>query len=257
MTHSGVVTLGGKGSSLSSSPVFAVAASQSLVHIDSSTLDKLKTSPSSSTTTTITLPKFLTVTETRASQLILLNNLSSILTPLPFNSSPKPSITLTWTLLNRSTFRPAVFAANFFFRFATSLSCEALKADVTAFNLMDSGDGHSSKEEVGVAADLRVLLNGSKLAHSKTRVELNSSGSDGTEEAVSTVLLPLAAALRELGLCSFSRAKSNLEFVGSDDLKLRIREMFEKDCPNCDSLGSGFNKALTLVFGKDYDIVCA
>lgn len=44
-----------------------------------------------------------------------------------------------------------------------ALSCEALKADVKAFNVMDSGDGHAAKEEIGVASDLKVLLNGSNL----------------------------------------------------------------------------------------------
>lgn len=170
---------------------------------------------------------------------------------------------------------------------AAAFSCEALRADVAAFNLIDSGDGHTSKDEVGVAADMRVLLNGSKLVgkekiasvvkvpkvhgtmreqvkslHSKMRVELNSglkfveknqNGSHGTEQAVCTVLLPLAAALRELGECSFYRAKSNLEAIGSNDLKSSIREMFEKKCPTDASLGSSFNKALNLFFGKDYD----
>lgn len=169
---------------------------------------------------------------------------------------------------------------------AAALSCEASKADVTAFNLMDSGDGHTSKEEVGVASDMRVLLNGSKLVgkekigsvakvpkvngtlreqvksvHSKMRVELNSglklaeiqNGSDGTEQAVCTVLLSLAAALRELGECSFSRARSNLESIGSDDLKSSLGEIFGKNCPPDAGLGSGFNAALNLVFGKDYD----
>ncbi|KAE9597542.1 putative histidine--tRNA ligase [Lupinus albus] len=297
---SAVINLGGKGSSLSSSSVFSVATSQSLVQIDSSTLEKLKTtSPSPTTTAAATLSNFLTVTESRASLLILLNSLILSNTNSPSlqlisqtlndaDVDPSQQIHVTepeLSLLKKSTIlavsaildhQSSVLTS--FADVAVALSSEALRADVTAFNLMDSGDGHTSKEEVGVAADLRVLVNGSKLVgkekigavskvpkvhgtmreqvkslHSKMRVELNSNGSDGTEEAVSTVLLPLAAALRELGVGSFSRAKSNLEFVGSDDLKLRIRELFEKDCPNADSLGSGFNVALNLVFGKDYD----
>ena len=53
-----------------------------------------------------------------------------------------------------------------------ALSCEAIKADVAAvFNSMDSGDGFSAKEEVGVASDMKVLLNGSKLVG---KVEIDS-----------------------------------------------------------------------------------
>ncbi|KAK7251641.1 hypothetical protein RIF29_35014 [Crotalaria pallida] len=303
---SAVVTLGGKGSSLTSSSVFAVSTSHSLLQIDSSTLDKLKPSTTSSSssspnTTTITFPNFLTLPETRASLLILLNNLLSSNSPsVPLISQtlnnnadvaiPQP-VTIhvtTETLNDASIFTVLAVSAildhqsaalSSFADVAAALSCEALKADVTAFNLMDSGDGHTSKEEVGVAADLRVLLNGSKLVgkekieavskvpkvhgtireqvkslHSKMRVELNSNAScDGTVEAVSTVLLPLAAALRKLGECSYSRAKKNLESVGRDDLKSSIGGFFEKDCPNDDSLGYGFNTALNLVYGNDYD----
>ena len=44
-----------------------------------------------------------------------------------------------------------------------AMSSEASKADVGVLNLMDPGDGLSVKDEVGVASDLKVLLNGSKL----------------------------------------------------------------------------------------------
>lgn len=151
---------------------------------------------------------------------------------------------------------------------------------MTPFNLMDSGDGHASKEEVAVAADLRVLLNGSKLVgknkvpsvarvpkvhgsvreyakavHSRMRVELNSGvkSAVGSEEAVGTVLLPLAAALRELGEGSFARVKSNLETIGGDVLKSGIGEVFRKEFPSEDGLSSGFNKAVNLFLGKEYD----
>ena len=53
-----------------------------------------------------------------------------------------------------------------------ALSCEAIKADVAAvFNSMDSQDGFSAKEEVGVASDMKILLNGSKLVG---KVEIDS-----------------------------------------------------------------------------------
>ncbi|XP_022639929.1 histidine--tRNA ligase, cytoplasmic isoform X1 [Vigna radiata var. radiata] len=302
------VTLGGKASSLSSSAVCAVAAALSQVRIDSTALDRLSSSSKKATTATttssssnhsITVPDFLTLEESRAFLLVLLNSL------IISNAPSRTPLVLAETLnSNPSTFRfddadlvtedelacstllgiSAILdhhsaALSALADVAAAFSCEALKADVAAFNLMDSGDGHNSKEEVGVAADLRVLLNGSKsvgkekvrsvarvpkvhgsvrehakAVHSRMRVELNSGvkSAIGSEEAVCTVLLPLAAALRELGECSLARAKSNLEGIGGDDLKLGVGEIFCKECPVGDGLSSGFNKAVNLFLGKEY-----
>ncbi|QCD85358.1 histidyl-tRNA synthetase [Vigna unguiculata] len=304
------VTLGGKASSLSSSAVCAVATALSQVRIDSTALDRLSSSNSSKKATTatttssssncsITVPDFLTLEESRAFLLVLLNSL------IISNASSRIPLVLAETLnSNPSTFRfddadlvtedeltcstllgiSAILdhhsaALSAFADVAAAFSCEALKADVAAFNLMDSGDGHNSKEEVGVAADVRVLLNGSKsvgkekvrsvarvpkvhgsvrehakAVHSRMRVELNSGvkSAIGSEEAVCTVLLPLAAALRELGECSLARVKSNLEGIGGDDLKLGVGEIFGKECPVGDGLSSGFNKAVNLFLGKEY-----
>nr|POE67187.1 histidine--trna ligase, cytoplasmic [Quercus suber] len=45
-----------------------------------------------------------------------------------------------------------------------ALLCEAIKVDVAVvFNSMDFGDGFSAKEELEVASDMKVLLNGLKL----------------------------------------------------------------------------------------------
>lgn len=302
------VTLGGKASSLSSSAVCAVAAALSQVRIDSTALDRLSSSSKKATTATttssssnhsITVPDFLTLEESRAFLLVLLNSLiisnAPSRTPLvlaeTLNSNPstfrfddadlvaEDELTCS-TLLGISAILDHHSAAlSALADVAAAFSCEALKADVSAFNLMDSGDGHNSKEEVGVAADLRVLLNGSKsvgkekvrsvarvpkvhgsvrehakAVHSRMRVELNSGvkSAIGSEEAVCTVLLPLAAALRELGECSLARAKSNLEGIGGDDLKLGVGEIFCKECPVGDGLSSGFNKAVNLFLGKEY-----
>uniref|UniRef100_A0A803QMU1 histidine--tRNA ligase n=1 Tax=Cannabis sativa TaxID=3483 RepID=A0A803QMU1_CANSA len=126
-----------------------------------------------------------------------------------------------------------------------ALSCDALKADVTAFNLMDSGDGYTAKDEIA------------KLVHSKTRVELNSAvkagkggpGSvAGAAGMVRTALLPLAAALWDLGTCSFDRSKSNLYSMGSDDLRSSLGGLFEKKCPSNDSLKNEFKLFSELVF---------
>ncbi|XP_027342291.1 histidine--tRNA ligase, cytoplasmic [Abrus precatorius] len=300
------VTLGAKASSLSSSSVYAVATSRAHVRIDSSALDRLS-SKTTSFKHTITLPDFLTIDESRAYLLLLLNKLllsnSNARIPLliseTLNSNPHTfkfqDVDVTedehlvlnnscCTLLGLSAILDHQSSAlSAFADVAAAFSCEALKADVAAFNLMDSGDGHTSKEEVGVAGDMRVLLNGSKLVgkdkvrlvsripkvhgtmreqakavHSKMRVELNSGIKlgeieAGSEHAVCTVLLPLAVALRELGEDSFARAKSNLECVGGNNLKLGLGEMFGRECPSDVSLSSGFNVALNLFLGKEYD----
>lgn len=97
-----------------------------------------------------------------------------------------------------------------------AISCEA------AFNSVDSGDGFWAKEEVGVASDMKVVLNGSKLVgkveslsvseipklhgclrkivklvHTETRIGLNSGVTVANAEGllVHTVLSPLALAL--------------------------------------------------------------
>ncbi|KAK7358242.1 hypothetical protein VNO77_00168 [Canavalia gladiata] len=303
------VTLGAKSSSLSSSSIYAVATAHAQVRIDPSILDRLS-SPTATTTSfkhSITVPDFLTVEESRAFLLVLLNKL------LLSNSHSRIPLLISETLNSKShSFRfedadvteDALFVLNnacstslgvsaildhqfaalsALADVAAAFSCEALKADVTAFNLMDSGDGHTSKEEVGVAGDMRVLLNGSKLVgkdkvrsvaripkvhgsmreqakavHSKMRVELNSGlklgeSEVGIEQAVCTVLLPLAATLREVGEGSFARAQSNLECIGGGDLKSGLGGIFGKEYPTDAGLSSGFNAALNLFLGKEYD----
>lgn len=304
----GSVTLGAKASSLSSSSVYAVATGRAHVRIDSSALDRLsssKTPPTTSFKHRITIPDFVTLEESRAFILVLLNKL------ILSNASSRIPLLLSETLnsnLNSFLFDDAdvtehelavldsatcslllavsaildhqTAALSAFADVAAAFSCEALKADVSAFNLMDSGDGHTAKEEVAVAADMRVLLNGSKLVgknkiqsiavipkvhgsvreqakavHARMRVELNSDvkSAVGSEQAVCAVLMSLAAALCRLGEGSFTRAKSNLESIGGDDLKLGIGEVFAKECPTEDGLSSGLSKAVNLFLGKEYD----
>ncbi|CAJ2672784.1 unnamed protein product [Trifolium pratense] len=309
MSHNelSAVTLGGKGSSLSSSSVYATATGQAQIRIDSSALDRLSSTPSLKQK--ITIPEFLTLEETRAFLTVLLNKL------LLCNSSKQFPLWISESLnSNRKSFQfeeefdvtkdehsllinnecSAVLGVSSVLEYqsvvlsvfadvAAAFSCEALKADVTVFNLMDSGDGHSSKEEVAVASDMRTLLNGSKFVgkekvpsivkirkvhgiirknvksvHSTMRVELNSGHKLGeielgSEHDVCTVLLPLAMALRELGEFSFARAQSNLSAIGSEDLKSSIGEIFGKQCPTDASLISSFNESLHLYSGRVYD----
>uniref|UniRef100_I1KQ70 Histidine--tRNA ligase, cytoplasmic n=1 Tax=Glycine max TaxID=3847 RepID=I1KQ70_SOYBN len=227
------VTVGGKASSISSSSVFAVATGRAHVRIDSSALDRL---PKTETTSAspqlrISVPDFLTLEESRAFLLVLLNNLVlsnapsrvPLLLSQTLNSNPptfhfhdgadvtQQDLLTSSTLLAVSAIVDHQSAAlSAFADVAAAFSCEALKADATPFNLMDSGDGHTSKDEVAVAANIRVLLNGSKSVgkekirsvarvpkvhgsvreqakalHSRMRVELNSGvkGVVGSEEA--------------------------------------------------------------------------
>ncbi|KAH6801148.1 Class II aaRS and biotin synthetases superfamily protein [Perilla frutescens var. hirtella] len=141
-----------------------------------------------------------------------------------------------------------------------ALSCEALRADVSPFNLMDSGDGLSPKDAVAVAANFRVFFNGSKLVnsgkkqfsdssvaeiplvhgsfwefsrllHSKTRVELNSGFRAGSAKAMSTALLSLALSLSNLGDNSVLRTGLLVSSSISDvELRSRLSEMVAAKC---------------------------
>ncbi|KAK0577563.1 hypothetical protein LWI29_035153 [Acer saccharum] len=179
-----VITLGGKGSSLTSSSVHAIAHGFSQVRIDSAALDRLASLDSE---------EAIDVTE---EELVVLEGLSL----------PSVSCGICAVLDYQSTALTTIIDV------AAALSCEASGADVAPFGSMDSGDGFTAKEEIGVAGDLKVLLNGSKLVgkmkseevleipkingklrevvksvHSSTRIELNSSmkaGISGTAKAL-------------------------------------------------------------------------
>lgn len=156
-----------------------------------------------------------------------------------------------------------------------ALSCEALGADISAFNLNDSGDGSTAKDVVSVATDVKILLNGSKfvnknsdevavssvpvvhgkfreicrLLHSSTRVQLNSavvsnSGSSGTASAICTTLFSLAVALKDLGNISYNRAKRT-----RDD---GISAMLQKECPRPDQLKAVFASLVSAHSDEEY-----
>ncbi|XP_050107195.1 histidine--tRNA ligase, cytoplasmic-like isoform X2 [Malus sylvestris] len=291
-----VITVGGKGSSLSSSSVYAIAEGLAKLRIDSSVLNRFasSSSPLNAHNLVSFLPSLLTVVESRASLVVLLSKLLSlagspnIRSDLPVRiartlNSPglelgsldlteeealaleelklSSAVCAICALLDHqsatlSTFSDAVAA----------ISCEALKADITAFNSMDSGDGYASKEVIAVASDLKVLLNGSKLVgklkigavsgipqihaklreqvksvHSTTRTVLNSGGEVGSPWTVGTALLSVALALYHLGDRSLSRAKMIVDEVGSEDLRSSLVALFEKKCPSSESLRSGYN----------------
>lgn len=157
---------------------------------------------------------------------------------------------------------------------SAALSCEAARANLSAFDLTDSGDGSVSKEDIGVSSDIKVLLNGSKLAvssnkgddkvntdsfskipvvygnvreavkslHSVIRVVSNSG------EKLGGKVLHLCFELRNLGEDSLERVRSNLGSVGVECLK----GIFEKECLSEESLRNGVKLAVEAGLEKDY-----
>ncbi|CAN1199592.1 Histidine--tRNA ligase, cytoplasmic [Linum perenne] len=194
-----VIIFGGKGSSLSSSSVYAIAAGQARLRIDSSALDRLGTqSPPSSSLNTceIPIPKALSPIEARASLAVLLNKLirhpnPSKIRPLLPNlivdtlnsdafSFDSVDVTVEEGLVVEKSccelYGVSAIVDHEAAALATivdavaALSCEALKGNDAAFNATDSGDGHVDKDEIGVASDIKVLLSGSKMV-GKTQIE--------------------------------------------------------------------------------------
>ncbi|WCJ34824.1 Histidine--tRNA ligase cytoplasmic [Euphorbia peplus] len=302
-----VVTLGGKGSSLSSSAAYAVAAGQAHVRIDPSALDKLFSDPYSSQTfeqSRIQFPTTLTTFEVRASLTFLLNKLlllsnstkirssfasfissslifgNGVLDDNPIKDFTEEEIVLIHKgsnfvygicaiLDHESTNLASVADA------VAAVSCEAVKGNVVAFSAMDTGDGFVDKEGLGVAGDMKVLLNGSKLVgkleseaiskipkingrlreavkslHSMTRVALNSREEANEGDAVPTVLA-LAAAVLKFGKSSFCRVKLNLDAVGIESLKTGLLGMFDKECPNEEVLRNAYKLVLDSHYEDD------
>ncbi|GAB2216080.1 hypothetical protein Droror1_Dr00023847, partial [Drosera rotundifolia] len=199
------ITLGGKGSSLTSATVFQFANRLAEVRIDSSLIDKLSSSSSSSPSAAkkkqnhelsrylISFPDFITLEESRASMVVLLNKLilsGVVIRPrlvdfiaeilnlgigegrgglevweIEVTDEERRVIEsclgtmdgICGILDHEATGLVGVIDA------VAALSCEAVKADVTGFGSLDLGDGFSVKSEAAVGGDLRVLLNGSKL----------------------------------------------------------------------------------------------
>ncbi|ESQ49838.1 hypothetical protein EUTSA_v10020033mg [Eutrema salsugineum] len=189
-------TLGGKGSSSSSSSVYKVASRVSNVGIDSSAIERFSTKTLQLTKrSSFGIPEGLTNEEIRASLVVLLNKL------LLSNSGPSSSSSTVRSvlpvkileILNSKTENfesgeiEVTEGENFVLEKScasfiglcsiidykstalsqivdsvAALSCEATKGDITLFSSLDSGDGFGHKDAISVAGDLKVLLNGSK-----------------------------------------------------------------------------------------------
>ncbi|KAF5799165.1 putative histidine--tRNA ligase [Helianthus annuus] len=312
-----VLTLGGKGFSLSSASVFefSTASPPPLLKIDPSALARLSSSSSgrkpdqqsSPVMLQLSVPDFLTAEEARASILLLLYKLllggsssstaASQLLDILNNGSQTLTIDLDvdrkedadllkqcwpdttlhaicalldYTATSLATVSDAVAA----------LSCEALKADTSTFNLFtDSGDGFSDKDRASVANDFKVLLNGSKMksdlqseqvfdiprihgrlrsvsksVHSSTQIELNSTPLvQGTaSKNLASLFSSLALSLQDLGESSWLRAKNILEGLAKENKYPNLVEDFSTGCPNIDRLNSSVTSFVTLKLEKSY-----
>lgn len=310
-----MVTVGGKGSSLSSSSVFDIASGLSRLSIDSSALSKVSYSSNSKTSKTnaptvsasFSILSNLTPDEARASLVVLLNKLllssstsaavnqlsDIILKDVSSSSNLQISFDNTIDGVSPGDFSVAAIAGisaildhqssalSVITDAIAALSCEALGADISAFNLNDSGDGSSAKDVVSVASDLKILLNGSKfvnregdepavsgvpvvhgkfreisrLLHSSTRVQLNSaivsnSGSSGTASSMCTTLFSLAVALKDLGNISYNRAKHIVDSrIAGDD---EFPAMLIKECPRPDQLKALFASLVSAHSDEEY-----
>lgn len=194
-----MVTVGGKGSSLSSSSVFDIANGLSRLSIDSSALSKVSSSSNSKTSKTneptvsasFSILSNLTPDEARASLVVFLNKLllssstsaavnqlsDIILKDVSSSSNLQISFDNTIDGVSPGDFSVAAIAGisaildhqssalSVITDAIAALSCEALGTDISAFNLNDSGDGSSAKDVVSVASDLKILLNGSKFVN--------------------------------------------------------------------------------------------
>ncbi|KAJ8771364.1 hypothetical protein K2173_026541 [Erythroxylum novogranatense] len=293
-----VITVGGKGSSLSSSSVYSVATRRSQLRIDSSVLDRL--SNHTQNRNPLNQPQFpflksLTPIEVRASLTFLLiklihsSNSATVLSLICDTlNSESETLDLNCIGLTEDSVLYGICAIldheaaalTSIVDAVAALSCEAVKGDLSAFNLTDGGDGHVDKDRVGVVSDIKVLVNGSKLVgkiesewlskipkingklrevvkalHSMTRAEFNSgfrSGKHGDGEAVGTTVSTFAVALRNLGKCSLGRAKMNLDVVGRECLRNSLLALFDKNCPSEDVLRNAFTLVLDLLNEENY-----
>ncbi|XP_013735726.2 histidine--tRNA ligase, cytoplasmic [Brassica napus] len=194
------ITLGGKGSSFSSSSVYKIASGVATVRIDSSAIERFSTKPLPLIKrTSFGIPQGLTSEETRAFLAVLLNKLllsnsGSVRSVLPvkileiLNSKDETfelgdevvEVTEGENVVLEKSCASLVGVCSVIDHKSTALSqiidsvaalsCEAAKGDVSSFNSLDSGDGFGYKDAISVAGDLKVLLNGSK-AVGKVEVE--------------------------------------------------------------------------------------
>ncbi|KAK3137479.1 hypothetical protein QOZ80_5BG0452830 [Eleusine coracana subsp. coracana] len=267
------VTLGGKGGALSPSAVYAISSGLASPAIDPSAIQRLSTRAPSPQETPVSLRELaLDQSDSRAAAAVLLNKLL-----LTAADSPSALVTadratrlaqsqdLAAALPPGSRDEAAVVAASAPVTVAlaavidccaapltrvadavAALSCEAARGDAAAFEVPASGDGLSAKDEVDVAADIKMLVSGSKLVgsaggassssfakvptvngifreavrslHARVRIELNApvklgkrdagQTGEGKEEALVVLATQLARAVQ--AMCKLSVARIQL-----------------------------------------------
>lgn len=291
-----MITIGGKGSSLTPAALHSISHSLSLLRIDSSSLDRLSNQTSTSITEFHRPRNLLSPPESRAFLVTLLNKLllyPYVRTALPLAISDHVNlktearkffdVTEEESVLLESLSLPSLLCGIcgildyessglcVVSDVVAALSCEASGADVAGFGTVDSGDGFSAKEEIGVAGDLKVLLNGSKLVgkrkiddvmeivkingklrevvkalHLSVRIELNSnSRGSGVLKGLGANVVALAAAVKNLGESSLRRAELSLDSSG-------LRGLFTNDCPSRDSLRGVYKSVLEAHLDEDW-----
>uniref|UniRef100_A0A0D9WCX2 Histidine--tRNA ligase, cytoplasmic n=1 Tax=Leersia perrieri TaxID=77586 RepID=A0A0D9WCX2_9ORYZ len=277
-------TLGGKGAALTPADVYALSLGLAEPSIDASAQQRLSTlGPSPQETPSPLRDLALSPPESRAAAAVLLNKLlltagdsSSALVTAATATRLAASLDLTAALPPASRDEAAVAAASAPVAVAlaaaidccasplvrvvdavAALSCEAARGDVAAFDVPTSGDGLSAKDEADVAADVKMLLFGSKLVggaggsdaasftkvptvngmfreavrvlHARVRIELNAPVKLGKRDAVETgeckeeALVALATQLaRPLqAMLKLSVARTRLCAGKIDDVELR------------------------------------
>ncbi|KAJ6762176.1 hypothetical protein OIU74_024794 [Salix koriyanagi] len=287
-----IITIGGKGSALTSTSVYTIATGHAQVRIDSSALDRLTNQNRNPQKPLHSIHlinnEALNLIETRAYLTVLLNKL------LHYTNSSNVRLDVEVTEEERLIIEGS--SAELYGVCAildhegmglgvvddavAALSCEAVKADVRSFDGVDSGDGFVDKEAATVASDMKVLLVGYdsnkrgeseavseipkvngrlrevvKALHTMVRVELNSGvkgSSGGSRKAVGTTVSGLAIALLFLGKSSLCRVKMNLDVMGKEGLGSGLVSLFEKKCPSRDVLTNGYKAVTDLLVEEDY-----
>ncbi|XP_010501216.1 PREDICTED: histidine--tRNA ligase, cytoplasmic [Camelina sativa] len=312
------INLGGKGSSFNSPSVYKIASGVANVRIDSSAIERFSTRNAPSIKrSSLGIPEGLTNEETRASLAVILNKLILSTSGPPSSSTARSvlpvkisdilnseaenfelgeiDVTEGENIVLEKSFASLIGLCSIIDHKSTTLSqivdsvaalsVEVTKADIASFSSLDSGDGNGDKDVIGVAGDLKVLLNGYKgtgkleieeiskipwihgkfrfvvkSLHSDARRELNSgvkggktgSGNTGIGEALGTTLAPLSTAIKNLGVCSFLRAKICFESIGNENLRNGLSEVFEKSSVEYENLKNSYKLAYTAHLGEDY-----
>ncbi|TVU17793.1 hypothetical protein EJB05_33850 [Eragrostis curvula] len=279
------VTLGGKGGALTPAAVYALANELSSPSIDPSALQRLSTRAPSPQETPASLRELALDGEvSRATAAVLLNKLlltaadsPSALVTASTATSLAETLKLDSALTPASRDEAAVAAASAPVAVAlaalidccaaplarvadavAALSFEAARGDPVAFEVPASGDGLSAKDEADVAADIKMLIFGSKLVgsaggassisfakvptvngifreavralHARVRIELNApvklgkrdAGETGEGKAEALVVLATQLARALQAVCKLSIARVNLVAEKSfDDAELR------------------------------------